>query len=51
MQRLDQGTKLWLFWGYCTLGTKTDYDTNVLELQNFYEIGIKNIIGECVSYK
>jgi hypothetical protein len=37
--------------GYMTLGTKTEYDTNVPELCNFYETEIKNITGACVSYK
>jgi len=51
MHKLDPGMKLWICWEYLTLGTKTEYDTYVPELWNFYEIEIKNIIGACVSYK
>jgi hypothetical protein len=50
MHRLEQGMKLWFYWGYLTLGTKPQYDTNVPELWNLYEVEI-NIIGACVSYK
>jgi hypothetical protein len=51
MHKRDPRVKLWLCWGYLTLGTKTEYDTNVPELWNFYEIEIQNIIGACFSYK
>jgi hypothetical protein len=33
--------------GLLYLRDQDRYDTNVLELWNFYEVGIKNIIGSC----
>jgi len=51
MHKLDPRMKLWLCLDYLTLGTKTEYETNVLELWNFYEIEIKNITGACFSHK